>query len=160
INILNRQVSYFKDAQTERGSRIDTLWDAGQGSLLRTENDDIYAGTILEHLLIQQLTAFYEVGDHNIYRLRGADWNDALDMAPEDGESGGDACAYAWDHREPASMTRLPDRRSPKKNAELIEELLVLRNDNTELFENIKAKKPLLAEYMQSCSQRISGRRF
>ena len=42
-------------------------------------------GSILEHLLIQQLTAFYEVGDHNIYRLRGADWNDALDMASEHG---------------------------------------------------------------------------
>ena len=160
INILNRQVYYFKDAQTERGSQIDTLWDAGQGSLLRTENDDIYAGTILEHLLIQQLTAFYEVGDHNIYRLRGADWNDALDMAPEHGESVAFTCAYAGNLRELASMIRLLDRLSPKKNAELIEELRVLLNDNTELFENIKAKKDLLAEYMQSCSHRISGRRF
>ncbi len=42
----------------------------------------------------------------------------------------------------------------------MIEELRVLLNDNTELFENIKAKKDLLAEYMQSCSHRISGRRF
>lgn len=160
INILNRQVSYFKDAQTERGSRIDTLWDAGQGSLLRTENDDIYVGTILEHLLIQQLTAFYEVGDHNIYRLRGADWNDALDMAPEHGESVAFTCAYTGNLRELASMIRLLNSLSPEKNAELIEELRVLLNDNTELFENIEAKKDLLAEYMQSCRHRISGRRF
>ena len=33
----------------------------------------MYQGTILEHLLIQHLTAFYEVGEHNIFRLRGAD---------------------------------------------------------------------------------------
>lgn len=160
IDILNRKVSYFKDAQTERGSQIDTLWNAGQESLLRTENNDIYAGTILEHLLIQQLTAFYEVGNHNIYRLRGADWNDALDMAPEHGESVAFTCAYAGNLRDLASMIRFLDRVSPKKNAELIEELQLLLNDNTELFENIEAKKDLLAEYMKSCRHRISGRHF
>ena len=31
--------------------------------------------------LIQHLTAFYDVGEHNHIRLRGADWNDGLDMA-------------------------------------------------------------------------------
>ena len=42
---------------------------------------------VLEHLLLQNLTAFYEVGEHGHIRLRGADWNDALDMAGERGES-------------------------------------------------------------------------
>ena len=43
-------------------------------------------GTVLEHLLIQHLTAFYDVGEHNHMKLRGADWNDGLDMADERGE--------------------------------------------------------------------------
>ena len=160
IDILNRQASYFKDAQADRGTQIDALWDAGQGSLLRTEGNDIYTGTILEHLLIQQLTAFYEVGDHNIYRLRGADWNDALDMAPEHGESVAFTCAYAGNLRELASMIRLLESRSPGAEAELIEELQILLNDDTGLFENIEAKKKLLASYTQRCRHRISGRRI
>ena len=67
----------------------------------------MYAGTILEHLLIQQLAAFYEVGRHNIYRLRGADWNDARDMAAAQGESVAFTCYYAGNMRELAGMIRL-----------------------------------------------------
>ena len=83
IQILTRQVPYFKDGQARRGTELDTLWAESQGNLQMTSQEQIYTGSILEHLLIQQLTAFYEVGEHNICRLRGADWNDALDMAPE-----------------------------------------------------------------------------
>lgn len=54
----------------------------------------------MEHLLLQNLCAFYEVGDHNIIRLRGADWNDALDMAEEKGESVAFTCAYAGNLRQ------------------------------------------------------------
>lgn len=59
----------------------------------KTVNGDIYYGTILEHLLLQHLCAFYEVGDHNHILLRGADWNDALDMANKHGESVAFTCA-------------------------------------------------------------------
>ena len=52
-----------------------------------TEDALPYEGTVLEHLLIQHLTSFYDVGEHNHIRLRGADWNDGLDMAEERGES-------------------------------------------------------------------------
>ena len=54
------------------------LWKPDQGNFQLTADGKIYTGTILEHLLIEQLAAFYETGEHNIYRLRGADWNDAL----------------------------------------------------------------------------------
>ena len=160
IDILNRQAPYFKDAQSDRGTQIDTLWDAGQGNLLRTEDNNIYTGTILEHLLIQQLTAFYEVGGHNIYRLRGADWNDALDMASEHGESVAFTFAYTGNLRELASMIRLLESRSPVKETKLTEELRILLNDDPELFENTADKINLLASYTQSCRHRVSGRRF
>ncbi len=38
-------------------------------------------------MLIQHLTCFFNVGEHNIIKLEGADWNDGLDMAEERGES-------------------------------------------------------------------------
>ena len=46
-------------------------------------------------MLVQHLAVFYNVGDHNVIRLEGADWNDALDMAPEKGESVAFSALYA-----------------------------------------------------------------
>lgn len=160
IDILNRQVLYFKDAQSCRGTKIDPLWDAAQGSLQRTKKGAVYSGSILEHLLIQQLTAFYEVGDHNIYRLRGADWNDALDMASEHGESAAFTYAYTGNLRELAGMIRLLDSACDSGETELMEELKPLLSSDPALFENIDAKKELLGRYTQSCCHHISGKRF
>ncbi len=105
--ILLEKASYFKDAQAARGTRTDEKWDENYGMKLRTADGRIYEGTILEHLLLQNLCAFYEVGAHNIIRLRGADWNDALDMAAENGESVAFTCAYAGNLRQLAECLRL-----------------------------------------------------
>ena len=47
----------------------------------KQDANEIYHGTVLEHILLQNLCAFFDVGDHNEMCLHGADWNDALDMA-------------------------------------------------------------------------------
>ena len=107
VEILNRQAPYFKDAQALRGTALDPDYRPEQGGWQRDAAGQVYTGTLLEHLLIEQLAAFYEVGDHNFYRLRGADWNDALDMAAEHGESVAFTCAYAGNLRELAGMIRL-----------------------------------------------------
>ena len=160
VEILNRQAPYFKDAQSSRGTGIDSAWDPSQGSQQKTEKGSVYSGSILEHLLIQHLTAFYEVGDHNIYRLRGADWNDALDMASENGESVAFTCAYAGNMKDLAYLIRLLDRRSSSHKAELMEELSILLNDDPQICESICAKEALLNTYTQSCSHHTSGRTF
>lgn len=51
-------------------------------------------GTVLEHLLVQNVTAFFDAGEHGSIRLRGADWNDGLDMAVQKGESVAFTAAY------------------------------------------------------------------
>ncbi len=159
IDILYKQVSYFKDMQIMRGTGTDTLWNPEQGNRQRTAENKIYTGTILEHLLIQQLTAFYEVGDHNIYRLRGADWNDALDMASEHGESVAFTCAYAGNLLDLASMIRLLDSHSSTHTAELLEEITALLADSTEALEDIRRKRKILSDYTSQCRHTISGRR-
>ncbi|MCD7957856.1 MAG: hypothetical protein LUG93_19320 [Lachnospiraceae bacterium] len=63
--------------------------------VLRDRNGKVHTGTVLEHLLVQNMTAFYERGEHDHIRLRDADWNDALDMASERGESVAFTAAYA-----------------------------------------------------------------
>ena len=95
LELLEKEAAYFKDKQIARGTRTDTLWDESYGCWQKTKRGVREEGTILEHLLLQNLTAFYEVGEHNNIRLRGADWNDALDMASEKGESVAFSNAYA-----------------------------------------------------------------
>lgn len=72
----------------------DTLAHRGEGTPLRQPGVP-KTGTVLEHLLIQAVTAFFDVGPHGHMRLRGADWNDGLDMARERGESVAFTAAYA-----------------------------------------------------------------
>ena len=158
--ILDRTAPYFKDAQALRGTSIDRRWDANQGSWLRTEAGEIYQGTILEHLLIQQLTAFYDVGEHNIYRLRGADWNDALDMASDRGESVAFTCAYAGNLRELAALLRLLDAREPGRSAELLAEIAPLLNVAPEVYDSVPAKHDLLDSYLHSCLHNVRGQRI
>lgn len=158
IEILNKQISYFKDSQTMRGTEIDALWHPEQENKQRTNENDIYTGSILEHLLIQQLTAFYEVGDHNIYRLRGADWNDALDMASEHGESVAFTCAYAGNLLNLAAMIQHLNRHSSTHTVELLEEITVLLENDMDTFDDISKKHKILSDYLSRCRHKISGR--
>lgn len=157
LDILYKEAPYFKDAQAMRGTGMDTLWSSDSGSRQLTDRDEVYTGSILEHLLIQQLTAFYEVGDHNIYRLRGADWNDALDMASEHGESVAFTCAYAGNLRDLASLLLLLDSSTDNHRVELLEEISVLLTDDPAIYDDIKKKHRILADYSTRCRHTVTG---
>ena len=77
--MLLEEAPYFRDALTHRGKKVDPTWAAGPRATNR--------GTVLEHILVQPLVPFFNVGEHNIIRLEDADWNDGLDMAHQRGES-------------------------------------------------------------------------
>ena len=79
--LLLRNRSTSRTPHINRCPAHDPTWSPEQGTLLRTRSGEVYQGTILEHLLVQHLTAFFNVGEHNIIRLEGADWNDGMDMA-------------------------------------------------------------------------------
>ena len=160
LALLDRKAPYFKDPQAMRGNGIDEAWAPEQGSWQRTEAGEVYRGTLLEHLLLQQLTAFYDVGDHNLYRLRGADWNDALDMAADRGESVAFTCAYAGNLRELAALLRLLDAREPGRSAELLAEIAPLLNVAPEVYDSVPAKHDLLDSYLHSCLHNVSGQRI
>ncbi len=159
IDILNREAPYFKDAQILRGTGTDTKWNPKLGSSQRTLAGEIYTGTILEHLLIQQLTAFYEVGDHNVYRLRGADWNDALDMASEHGESVAFTCAYAGNLLELAALLRLLDEQGESHTVSLLTEISILLVNNPAVYDNADKKREILSNYVNQCRHAVLGTR-
>lgn len=160
IEILGEEQTYFKDGQTERGTSTDEEWDERYGCQQRTNGKKIYKGTVLEHLLLEHLCAFYEVGEHNHMRLRGADWNDALDLAPDRGESVAFTCAYAGNMRDIAEYVRAYAQKTGTKTIGLAEELNLLLQDDGELYDQIGAKKQLLNTYLKMCRHNISGRKM
>ncbi len=160
VEILREKAVYFKDEQIKRGCGLDTHWDSTYGVRQKNQNGEIYEGSVLEHLLLQMLCAFYEVGEHNHIRLRGADWNDALDMAPDRGESVAFTCAYAGNLMQLAQMLMQLAERFGWKQVEFMEEMGVLLQDEAEVYDSISVKQELLRQYVQTVSHQVSGRRM
>lgn len=159
LSVLLKENTYFKDKQEERGTKIDENWEAGSAPVLKDENGETYRGTVLEHMLVQNLTVFYEVGEHNHMRLRGADWNDALDMAPERGESVAFTAAYADNLETLASLISLLEEKEHIRSLEMLSEIAPLLRTGIDFYESIEQKKEALSQYCQSCFHNISGRK-
>lgn len=150
---------YFKDNLVSRGDERDTEWEESQGSIQKTADGQIYEGTILEHILLQHLSAFYDVGEHNHIRLRGADWNDAIDMAKERGESVAFTTIYGGNLSSIAVLIRKLKEATGIEEVELAEEMLTLLQEDASLYENAAAKTQLLKAYCEKCRHFLSGRK-
>ncbi|BCN29268.1 GH36-type glycosyl hydrolase domain-containing protein [Anaeromicropila herbilytica] len=159
IGILNQDVSYFKDQQIERGFGKDIRWKEKYGNVQKDIKGKTYSGSVLEHLLLQHLCAFYEVGEHNHIKLRGADWNDALDMAEKHGESVAFTCAYAGNMKEIALYMKKMKDILNISTVELLVEMRMLLQDDIEIYENIMEKQELLHNYTILCRHNITGKK-
>ena len=157
VELLDVEVPYFKDKQVARGCAVDTEWNDAYGQIQKDENGKVYKGSILEHLLLQNLTSFYEVGEHNEIRLRGADWNDALDMAEENGESVAFTCAVAGNLLNLAGLIEAYGKKSGSSQVQLLEELGILIDTDKEIYDSVEAKNAVLKAYTDTCIHNISG---
>lgn len=97
LKILDEKAPYFIDRQVMRG---EELLDKDTDLSKKSE------GTVIEHLLLQNFASFFDVGDHSHMKLRGADWNDALDMGKDKGESVAFTAAYAGNYKKLAAILR------------------------------------------------------
>lgn len=84
ISFLKLEQSYFDDKFTHYTYQTKDSFD--KDYILKV-NDSIYKGTVLEHLLIQNIVAHFNTGEFGFIKLEDADWNDGLDMAKEHGET-------------------------------------------------------------------------
>lgn len=157
IEFLTEENTYFKDPQVCRGEEKDTEWSDAQGNKQMSEKMEPYSGTVLEHLLIQHLTAFYDVGEHNHIRLRGADWNDGLDMADERGESIAFTALYGGNLTNMAKKIRDYAEKTGKDTVLLAKELLLLLNVDKTVYDNIGEKNAVLDSYCETVKHTISG---
>lgn len=151
LKILFAPATYFKNHQVCRAREIDASWSADCGNKLKTASGKIYQGTIFEHLLVQNLVQFYNVGVHNQVRLEGADWNDGLDMAKEHGESVAFSGMYAQNLETLAQLLL----KSGVKELKVAAELKVLLVDFN--YANIAQKHKILAQYFFKTKKFISG---
>lgn len=159
LAFLLKENTFFKDKQAGRGTRTDMQFKDGDAPIQEDAQGREYFGSVLEHLLVQNLTSFYEVGEHNHMRLRGADWNDALDMAPNRGESVAFTAAYAGNLETLADLIESLEKERNLGTVEVAEEMEILFTDEKELYESIEKKKELLAAYCESCIHVISGKK-
>ncbi|MGN0427746.1 MAG: GH36-type glycosyl hydrolase domain-containing protein [Agathobacter sp.] len=153
--LLEKQV-YFKDMQISRGEKKDPLWDEKQGNQLRCSDGSVYQGTLLEHLLLQNVTACYDVGEHGYIRLRGADWNDALDMASEHGESVAFTNMYADNLERLAGFVEVL-KEAGHESFTIAKEIFPLLSAENDRFADIQAKQRMLSEYCDTCMHVLSG---
>ncbi len=160
FDILLHKQSYFRDPQLSRTHEKDIGWVNQYGHKLLDKKGNVYEGSVLEHLLVQHLTQFFNVGEHNIIRLESADWNDGLDMAPDRGESVAFTSLYGGNLLKIADL--LEDMALIKgiKKIRLANELLILLDTLTEKvnYDDYHAKhNHLYGKYFHHVQPALSG---
>ncbi|MDC7278578.1 MULTISPECIES: GH36-type glycosyl hydrolase domain-containing protein [Pseudobutyrivibrio] len=157
--ILKEKVPYFKDSIVHRGNLIDKKFET-EGNHQYREDGKVYEGSIIEHLLVQNLCAFYEVGEHNTLKLRGADWNDALDMASHNGESVAFSYAYAGNLKDLAILIQEYAKNVGIDTISIASELNVLLDSQVRIYESVAEKTELLNNYCKLVEGDVSGKQI
>lgn len=144
LRILDEVAPYFIDRQVMRGEK---LLDKETPVEIFSSN-----GTVLEHLLLQNFASFFDVGEHGHMKLRGADWNDALDMGKDKGESVAFTAAYAGNYKKLALILREYKKAFGKTSVEACEELEGLLGvyDESQL-------QSVLSKYCNNVTKGFSG---
>ncbi len=160
LDVLLAERTYWKDHQIRRAKARDAQWTPADGVRQKTERGDVYQGSILEHVLVQHLTCFSNVGEHNNLKLEDADWNDLLDLANEKGESVPFSAFYGWNLTSIADVL-LKYRESAKVDQiDLLEDLLLLTGLESPLdYDSPSAKQDRLRQYFSNVEKRFSGRK-
>ena len=161
IDFLFEQQSYFKDRLIMRCREADPDWTPAYGNKQKLVNGEEYAGTILEHILLQNLTAFFNVGRHNNIRLENADWNDALDMAYDKGETVAFSSFYAGNLMELSRLLLEIKNRRAIETVEISAEIHLLLDTLHEPvdYDSVEAKNAALRSYYNTCRHDISGKK-
>jgi cellobiose phosphorylase len=158
--VLFHELPYWKDVFSHRSRARDSAWDPGQGYAQLDENGDVYLGSVLEHMLLQQLTAFFNVGDNNNLLLEGGDWNDTLDMAREKGES---VCFHSFYSHNLLVIADLLDHLHKKgyETLYLLPEILLLidnlPNQPAVEYGSPQAKQNRLERYFNKVQHEVTG---
>lgn len=159
LDFLLEKQAYFKDKIINRATDVDSNWKPEDGNKLRNDSRDLYEGTILEHILVQNLTPFYNVGEHNNIKLEGADWNDGLDMAAQKGESVAFTAFYGSNLIELGKLLKALKEHKGIEHIEIAKEIIILLDTMGEKidYNSVDEKSNLLNRYFSICRSKVSG---
>lgn len=162
-DILLEKNIYFRDPQLSRSFKKDEQWSPREGHELKDVHNQPYQGTLIEHILVQHLVQFFNVGEHNILRLESADWNDGLDMAFDRGESVPFMSQYAGNLQGLAALLEALATVQGIESLEVAKELLILLDhvgDKPCDYAQVDRKQALLFdEYCPAVQPTISGQK-
>jgi cellobiose phosphorylase len=118
-------------------------------------------GTVLEHVVVQHLTAYFNVGEHGNCRLEDADWNDGLDMAHDRGESVAFTTVFAGNLLNLGKALRLFAQARKVAEVSLAEELEdLLEHKGGSRDPSPSAKQERLKAYRARTKAGVSGRKI
>ncbi|MGG6312450.1 GH36-type glycosyl hydrolase domain-containing protein [Paenibacillus macerans] len=162
LDFLRQPQTYFRDVFIKRCRERDEAWSPESGNKLLTKDGRVYEGTILEHILLQNIVPFFNVGERGNIKLEGADWNDGLDLAPARGESVAFTAFYASNLLELSGLLEHLQRTSGEDVIEIAEEIAVLLDSlNAPVtYDSIADKQALLNRYYESIVPAVSGRKL
>jgi cellobiose phosphorylase len=147
-DFLLKEQTYFKDHQLKRAREIDEKYYQ-KDFIQRDIKGKIYRGNILEHILLENLVQFFNVGSHNIIRLENADWNDGLDMAADKGESVTFSFMYASNLKSLCELLKV--LKEKRESIFLLKELTLLldRLNKPVNYNDFKEKQKRLNAYLE-----------
>jgi cellobiose phosphorylase len=160
LAFLLRPQVYFKDQLVDRTRSVDNAWRADQGTFQKTASGEVYQGAILEHILIQQLSPFFNIGEHNNILLEGADWNDGMDMGRQRGESVAFTAFYASNLAQLSTLVSALEK-SGVTHVEMAEEITMLldRLGQPVDYDSVGDKQALLKEYFSKVRHTLIGKK-
>lgn len=134
LDILLKKQGYFMDQFTHYTKKTRPKTKTN----LQTDLEgNPYYGTILEHLLLQNLVGHHNIGAHGFVRLEDADWNDGLDMAHKKGETIAFTHMYANNLRTLAYLIEeIKDEKITLFSA--LKSLLIERADLNHFFDEVE----------------------
>ncbi|MHB9155562.1 MAG: GH36-type glycosyl hydrolase domain-containing protein [Endomicrobiales bacterium] len=158
--ILRDGIGYFKDGYRDRGETKDIDWKPGYIERQKAEDGGAYTGTVLEHLLTQLQTMFYDAGRNNLLKQKRADWNDAVDQVK--GENVTFTLGLAQDMNELADFLEDFAARTGTTEAGVSEELAgLIENGEGKKTATLTAgeRQAKLSAYLGKVNGTVSGRK-
>lgn len=161
LDFLFQPQVYFRDVFVKRCRERDLSWTPEQGNKLIAADGKVYEGTILEHILLQNIVPFFNVGEHGNIKLEGADWNDGLDLAAARGESVAFTAFYANNLLELAELLLQVQNKTGRDTLEIAEEMVALLDtiQGPIAYDSISAKHERLERYYDSIVPAVSGKK-
>jgi cellobiose phosphorylase len=163
--ILFQETVFFKDHQISRAKKQDLCLKTKNSKeyLLKDKDNKIYKSSLLDHILIQHLVQFFNTGPKGNIRLENGDWNDALDMAPDKGESVAFSCMYSHNLKALAGLlAEIKQKDKNIKKIEITQELYMLFDTLRKKinYNDPGQKQALLSSYFTATKKRVSGKKI